>query len=155
MKEIGCVVSVSGDAAVVTMPMSPDCEKCGACVVADEGKELLLLAQNAAGAGQGDTVEIEISAGRVLAAAFIIYMVPVLMTIVGFILGNALSGGDEEANLPILLALAFLVVSFLSVWLYDMRLRRVERRQAVVTRVLSQEEARLHRSRIEPAKLGG
>jgi len=155
VREIGCVVSVKDEAVVVAMPMSPECEKCGACIVAGEGKEVLLLAKNAAGAGAGDTVEIEISAGRVLAAAFIIYMVPIILTIVGFLVGSAITGGDEEANLPIILAVVFLVASFLSVWMYDMRLRRVERRQAVVTRILTEEEARTRRKQIEPAKLGG
>jgi sigma-E factor negative regulatory protein RseC len=155
VKEAGCVVSVNDDAAVVAMPMSPECEKCGSCMIAGEGKEVLLLAKNSAGAGPGDTVEIEISAGRVIAAAFIIYMIPVLMTIVGFLVGNAITGGAEDADLPIVLSVVFLVVSFLCVWLYDLRLRRVERREAVVTRILTGEEAAAHRRQTEPANIGG
>jgi len=155
VRETGCVVSVNDDAAVVAMPKSPECEKCGSCMIAGEGKQVLLLAKNSAGAGAGDAVEIEISAGRVIAAAFIIYMIPVLMTIVGFLVGNAIAGGAEDANLPIVLSVVFLVVSFLCVWLYDLKLRRVERREAVVTRILTDEEAAAHKRRTQPANIGG
>ena len=42
------------------------------------------------------------------AAAFIIYMIPVVMTIIGFLVGNALTGGSETSALPIILAVLFL-----------------------------------------------
>jgi positive regulator of sigma E activity len=80
----------------------------------------------------------------VLAAAFIIYMIPILMTIVGFLVGSAAAGGDPDAGLPIVLAVVFLVVSFVLVWLYDRRLRKAERRHAVVTRTLTEEEVEEH-----------
>jgi sigma-E factor negative regulatory protein RseC len=155
VKEIGCVASVEGDAATVAMPMSGECKKCGLCTVASGGREVLLEARNDAGAGAGDTVEIEIAPGRVLAAAFIIYMIPILMTIVGFLVGSAASGGDPDADLPIVLAVVFLAVSFVLVWLYDRRLRKAERRHAVVTRVLTKEEAEAHARSHSGAHIGG
>ena len=88
------------------------------------------------------------------AAAFTIYMVPVIMTIVGFALGNAVTGGAEDASLPIVLAVAFLGASFIGVWLYDRHLRKAERRQAIVVRVLPEDEAKGH-PRIESITLGG
>lgn len=155
MREIGCVISVKGDIAVVSMPMSGDCERCGACSLGRDGREALLMVRNSVGAGEGDMVEVEIAAGRVIAAAFIVYMIPVLMSIVGFVIGNALSSGDENANLPIFMAVIFVVGSFYGVWLYDKRLRRTERNEAVAVRVLSEEEAELRRKQVTPAKFGG
>ncbi len=154
MREIGCVISVKDDAAIVAMPTSKECERCGACIIAGEGKQVLLLAKNTAGASEGDTVEVEIAPGKVIAAAFIIYVIPILLTIVGFLIGSAMAGGDPDSNIPIVVAIAFLVASFVAVWLYDMRLRRVERRQAIVTRVLSDTECE-ETSRITRVKLGG
>lgn len=155
MREIGCVVSLKGSAAVVAMPVSGACEKCGACMLSGDGREVLLVARNSAGASEGDTVEIEISSGRVVAAAFIIYMIPVFMTIVGFLVGNAISGGADDASLPIVLSVVFLVLSFLGVWGYDRRLRRSERRDAVVARVLSRQEVEEHQRQEHPADFGG
>lgn len=155
MREIGCVISVKGDIVVVSMPMSGDCERCGACSLGGDGREALLMARNAAGAGEGDMVEIEIAAGRVVAAAFIVYMIPVLMSIVGFAVGSALSRGSETANLPIVMAVIFVVASFFGVWLYDKRLRRTERNEAVAVRVLSEDEVELRRKQVTPMRLGG
>jgi sigma-E factor negative regulatory protein RseC len=150
--EVGRVVSVNGNAAVVAMRMSGACEKCGLCLASSDGKEVLLLARNDVGARQGHTVEIEISAGRVLVAAFALYMLPVLMTIVGFLVGSAISGGSEESALPIGLSVVFLIVSFLGVWVFDLKVRRAERRDATVKRILSDEGAS---SPIGIVKFGG
>jgi sigma-E factor negative regulatory protein RseC len=155
MREIGCVASVEGDAAVVAMPGSSNCEHCGICLMAQEGREFLLLARNAAGASPGDTVEVEVEAGRVVAAAFAVYMVPVIATIGGFIVGNAITGGAPDSRLPIILAVACLVASFGMVWAYDLKLRRSERRQAVVTRVLTAEEVELEKKQVRPVRFGG
>jgi len=155
VREIGCVVSLRSDTAVVGMPMSGACKNCGICMIADNGKEVLVLAKNSAGAAEGDTVEIEVRAGKVVAAAFIVYMIPVFMTIIGFVVGNWMAGGAEDANLPIILAVVFLVASFVGVWLYDRRLRKTEEFTAVVTRVLSDEEAEEHHRRVTPVSFGG
>ncbi len=154
MTEVGRVASVNDDGAVVAMQESGSCNKCGLCMASSDGKEVLLLARNEAGAGVGDTVEVEISAGRVLVAAFSLYMLPVLMTILGFVVGSAISDGSEESVLPIALAVAFLVVSFVAVWLFDLKVRKTERIHGTVLRVLSEEEAEAS-PRIEIVKFGG
>jgi len=155
MREIGCVASIEGDAAVVAMTRSSNCEHCGLCLMAREGGEFLLLARNAAGAAPGDTVEVEVEARRVVVAAFAVYMVPVLATIGGFVVGNAITGGAPEAPLPIVLAVVSLAASFAVVWAYDLRLRKAEKQQAVVTRVLTAEEAEAEKRRVKTVRLGG
>lgn len=155
MKEIGCVASIEGDAAVVAMTRSSNCAQCGLCLMADEGREYLLLARNAAGASPGDTVEVEVDAGRVVAAAFAVYMIPVIATIGGFLVGNAVTKGSPRSQLPIALAIGCLVLSFVGVWLYDLRLRRAEKRQAVVTRVLSADEVERDKRQVRPVRFGG
>ncbi len=153
MTETGHVISVSGDSAIVAMRMSGDCKKCGLCMKSSDGKELHLLARNEVDAAQGDVVEIEISPGRVLVAAFAVYMIPVLMTIVGFVVGSSLAEGSEESFLPIGLAMAFLVTSFVIVWLFDRRIRKTDRKDAVIRRVLSEDEVEKHR--VQVVKFGG
>jgi sigma-E factor negative regulatory protein RseC len=153
VREIGCVISVKDDAVVVAMPMSGACEKCGMCIATADRKEVLLLAKNEPGASVGQHVEIEIAAGKVVAAAFIIYMIPIFMTIIGFFVGSA-AAGPGDSQLPIVVAIAFLVLSFIGVWIYDLKLRKVEQRQAVVTRILTEEEAK-DRRRVQPISFGG
>ena len=152
MREVGRVLSVTDDTAKVAMRASGACEKCGLCLSSSDGKEVMLIAKNDVGAAQGEAVEVEVTAGRVLIAAFALYMVPVLMTILGFLVGNSLSGGSEESVLPIVMAVVFLAASFVTVWLFDLRSRKRDRPDARVTRILSDEEAA---SRIRIVTLGG
>ncbi|MCD4690641.1 SoxR reducing system RseC family protein [bacterium] len=154
MREIGRVATVKHDAAVVSMPMSGACERCGVCMVAGDGRNVLLLAKNEVEAVEGDYVEIEISPGRVIAAAFIIYMIPVFLTIAGFVVGHWLSAGDESSTLPIVLAVAFLISSFVGVALYDARLRKVERHEARIIRRLSDDEIREHEHHVQTVTMG-
>lgn len=155
MTETGRVVSVNADAAVVAMRRSQACDKCGMCMASGDGREILLLARNGASAEPGDAVEIEISPGKVLVAAFALYLLPVLMTILGFVVGNSVAGGSEDSFLPIGLAVVFLVVSFVGVWLFDLRIRRTSRRDAVVTRVIPGDDGGDDSRKIEVVKLGG
>ncbi len=67
---------------------------------------------------------------------------------------RAISGGSEESVLPIVLAVAFLVVSFVAVWLFDVKVRKTESRHATVIRVLTEAEAEAS-PRIEIVKFGG
>jgi sigma-E factor negative regulatory protein RseC len=154
VREIGRVATVKQDAAVVSMPMSGACKRCGVCMVSGDGHDVLLLAKNDAGAEEGDHVEIDISPGRVISAAFIIYMVPVFLTIAGFAVGLRIAGGDEESVLPIVLAIVFLIGSFAAVALYDAKLRRVERLEARIIRVLTEDEIEADRHHVTTVTMG-
>ena len=56
---------------------SGDCHKCSGCGAAQEA--MTLTVRNPIGAGVGDLVEIEAQTGPVLAAAAVLYMLPLLL----------------------------------------------------------------------------
>lgn len=67
---------------------SGDCHKCSGCGAA---KEMLLLdVQNPIGARPGDLVVIQSQSGPVLAAAAVLYMVPLVLFFLGYLLGAQL-----------------------------------------------------------------
>ena len=76
---------------------SGDCHKCSGCGAAPE--TLILTAQNPIGAEPGDLVTIESQSGPVLAAAAMLYMLPLVMFFLGYLAGallwdrGALTGG--------------------------------------------------------------
>ena len=76
---------------------SGDCHKCSGCGAAQE--MLLLTVNNPIGAKVGDLVTIESKSGPVLAAAAVLYMLPILLFFVGYLVGaqfwqqGALTGG--------------------------------------------------------------
>ncbi len=87
MKQQGTVVSLSGDtAAVQTVRMSAcggNCQSCGGC-----SDMRTVYAENPINAQIGDTVEIEMPSATVLAAALIVYVIPIAVLIAGYLIGS-------------------------------------------------------------------
>lgn len=69
---------------------SGDCHKCSGCGAAQES--LTLVAQNPVGAGPGDLVVIEARTGPVLAAAAVLYLLPLVLFFLGYLAGSLLWG---------------------------------------------------------------
>ena len=67
---------------------SGDCHKCSGCGAATES--LFLTAKNPIGAREGELVVIQSASGPVLAAAAMLYMVPLALFIGGYLVGEHL-----------------------------------------------------------------
>ena len=127
MGESGMVVGIEGDNALVEMEASKECEACGACRYTETGR-MVASVSNSLSARVGDTVKIDIEPKLVLAAAALIYIMPIVFFFVGYGLLAWIAsslGADSEA-VAIAGGLTFLVLSFLAVRAID--------RQAGVTR---------------------
>ena len=107
MIEIGIVAKTLNGAALVNFQGSEACKKCGACKVFGVGGVMQIEALNEVSAKEGDKVEVEIAPRAVLWSNFLIFIFPVLMLFLGYFLGGQW------------VALAFLVLSFLLLWVYD------------------------------------
>ena len=69
---------------------SGDCHKCSGCGAAQES--LTLVAQNPVGARPGDLVVIKAQTGPVLAAAAVLYLLPLVLFFLGYLAGSLLWG---------------------------------------------------------------
>lgn len=67
---------------------SGDCHKCAGCGAAQQ--IVVFEAVNAIGAIPGQTVTVRSSSGPVLAAAAVLYLMPVMMFFLGYLLGTML-----------------------------------------------------------------
>ena len=67
---------------------SGDCHKCAGCGAVSQ--EMLLKVENTIGAKTGDMVRIESESAPVLRAAAILYLIPVLLFFVGYLIGAML-----------------------------------------------------------------
>lgn len=96
------------------MPKHKACTECGAC----DDKERALAsieAVNEIGAKVGDRVLIELPDKEIIKASLMVYLLPVAMMLIGYLLGNWLiseSGG-------VVSSFAFLALSFFVVRWYD------------------------------------
>ena len=88
---------------------SGDCHKCSGCGAAQE--TLILTAQNPIGAQPGDLVVVSASSGPVLAAAAVLYILPLVLFFAGYALGAALwQRGGLVGGLAALLGVGFAVI---------------------------------------------
>lgn len=69
---------------------SGDCHKCSGCGAVQQ--KLLFTARNPIGAQPGDQVVVETDTGPVLLAALMLYMVPLVLFLVGYLVCHALWG---------------------------------------------------------------
>lgn len=82
-----------GTATVVHMRQSAcsgDCHKCSGCGA--QAETILLKADNPIGARAGDLVKIESATGPVLKAAAMLYVVPMVLFFLGYLVGFLLWG---------------------------------------------------------------
>ena len=107
MQEIGVVEKVNTRAgtAKVTFPRRTECEKCGMCMKHKNGMTVSITVKNTLSAAEGDRVAVGMKDGFVLRAAFIVYVIPVILVGITLALGR---------NLNELLLLGLVVVALLA-----------------------------------------
>ncbi len=146
MQQVGMVVTASPETARVQVQRRTVCGRCGLCgslqTMGGGHRELVVRADNQAGATAGDLVRLETSSSGVLLAAATAYMLPVAGLLLGTAVGSWLAQqgwGQPEVNAP-LGGFGMLAATF---WL----LRRRESRLAgsrllapVITAVLDPDE---------------
>lgn len=117
MNGIGTVVELDGERAKVRVAVSGECGSCAAkshCHGASRTSRIL-VAMNAAHAAVGDTVTFEAHGGRVVLSAALIWIVPILSMIVGYLVGERFGSGI----IPIAAAFGFLALTFVLLKLFD------------------------------------
>ena len=89
MNQVGTVIEVLKDnKAKVNMRKHTACGDCGACQHGKENMNLIIIASNEVNSSVGDLVEIDMETQNVLGAAFIIYVIPLVMLLLGIGGGN-------------------------------------------------------------------
>ena len=144
MREQGVVTRIiPPDGVEVSLQASEACGRCGACHPNTEGR-VCIEAVAISGVKTGDVVEIEISTGGVVATSFVVYLLPVVFLIMGYIFGSTLDGlfsiriSGETGGIAG--AILFFVFSFGVVRWYDQHVRRQGTLRARVIRILPEGE---------------
>ena len=111
------VVATVGEYATVLCDRKSACEgchkqtqgECSVCSLMASGHTMQTRAYNAVGAKVGDTVEIETASSRVLGYAALVFLLPVVMVILGYVLAGYVTDVDawRFATAILLAALTF------------------------------------------------
>ena len=115
MKQKVMVRSVSGETAQVQYHRPTachgECSKCaGGCGAMAAQEEIVVTAQNLIGAKVGDTVYIEGETKKVAWAILLVYVIPVVLFLIGYFLGQQWDRGNLIGILGFFLGLVLAVL---------------------------------------------
>ena len=113
MKKKGIVVSAEGNNAHIRIQRESACGgNCASCA-SSCAKETVVTAFNKAGAAAGDYVELEMESSRVLGAAVLVYVIPLLMLVLGYFIVYFISNSESWGICAgfILMAAAYVVAA--------------------------------------------
>ena len=99
-----------GSAQVVCVRQSAcsgDCHKCSGCGAVEQA--MIFNARNPIGAKAGDIVNVESATGPVLKAAAVLYMLPLLLFIAGYLVGMQWQLGGIAGGLAFALGIGIAV----------------------------------------------
>ena len=86
---------------------SGDCHQCSGCGAAKQA--MLFEARNPIGARVGDVVTVESASGPVLKAAAVLYLLPLVLFIAGYLVGMQWSLGGVMGGLAFALSIVLIV----------------------------------------------
>jgi sigma-E factor negative regulatory protein RseC len=110
MRQVGYVVAVAEGVARVALGEHLECNKCGACLATMGKKRKEIKVKNGIGADVGDRVEVETAPGFTVAAAFLLYIFPIIAAGAGALAGYRLlpaAGLGETAGAGVTAAVFF------------------------------------------------
>ena len=117
MQQIGIVRALEGDFAMVEVSRKSACEGCHAAVdgecsacISFGNKSLSTRAENSIGAKVGDRVLLETSSKTVLLYAVSVFLFPLILGIVGYLIGNLFTVTTAYIGAVLGFALAFVIV---------------------------------------------
>lgn len=120
MEIVGTVIAIDGENATVSVKRVSACgENCANCKGACETTKTTAVVKNSAGACIGDVVKIESESSQVIRAAVVLYIVPVVVTILVAALVFGL--GFSDLYVFIFAALGFFT-SFLGIKFFEKKI---------------------------------
>jgi len=87
MREQGLVMEIENDQVVIQLARTSACDQCGACSMGAHDQEMLLRAENQCNAKPGDHVYLELQQENFFKAVSIMYGLPLVGLIIGFLAG--------------------------------------------------------------------
>ncbi len=143
MIEQGEVIETAGSRARLRLPRNDSCLACGLCLFGGDGRGMILEAENSAGAGTGDRVEVELERRDPLAAAGLLFGLPLLAMLAGAGAGWALAGqlGFSPDGGAVLLGALLTAGTFVLVRRREIRRKKNRGKGPRILRVLPRDRA--------------
>lgn len=142
MEKEAWVVDVNGDEVRLRYTRHSACRKCGACLVLGNslGEQEIVLPKDQLDLAKGDRVAIGLKESSILKASFMVYALPLILFLLGYLggahLGSGFMGEALAEAAGLLGGVLALALAYGGLYLYDRRLQKTERYQPYIARVL-------------------
>ncbi|MGX8797678.1 SoxR reducing system RseC family protein [Fusibacter sp. JL298sf-3] len=127
MTKYGTIVALKNGKATLQVPRSTACgDKCGSCSSHCNQGRIEIDVKNSLNAHIGDRIEVESATQMVLGAAFLVYIVPLMMLFLGIFLTNLIMNKlsiNSNDLVSVLVGLFFLSLTFVFIRFYDRKRR--------------------------------
>ena len=131
MEQIGVVKKTENNFAYVAVNRVSACgENCAHCKGGCTPSNVTAKAENPIGAEAGDSVKIETDTGKVLFASFVLYIVPVLLTIFFAVITKAMT---DNALVLIMVSCAVFFGVFLLIHKWDKKIAPIP----IITKIVN------------------
>lgn len=140
MKEIGEIIELEGNQAIVRIQRSSACGKCGACKFGASRDGMLLSTYNHLNGKPGDFVEIELESSSIVKASIIVYLIPLLGLIIGVVVGYFLAGffNLDSGLLGAIGGILFTALTFLGIKAIDPLLKEKDTYSPKMVSIINQ-----------------
>jgi positive regulator of sigma E activity len=140
MRSIAYVVKTGPEGADVLLGKHAQCVRCGGCLAAADDTQRRIKVSNEIGAAEGVRVEIEVSPGLLVGAAFLMFMLPVFVALAGGYAGYRLAGA--LGGPPTLIGIGLGCLAFAASFLVLKVMGESGRKSALprIIRILSEDE---------------
>ncbi len=126
MNKLGIITEVKGDTALVMVAKSEACgTSCGCGALTRTGNQMkqdnhhYIKVKNTINGEVGDPVNIEFATNKLLSTSALIYLLPLIMLVIGIIIGNAVQGENPSELISFLIGIVALISSYLILSIVD------------------------------------
>jgi len=143
MQEVGIVTALRGDIALVNVKRQQgSCDGCpgGTLCTSTGGDEALIEAINEAGAKEGDRVRVHFRSMSYLKGILLVYALPVLMLIVGAVIGrefiSPLLPSHNPEGISAFTGFGFFAITFIGLRIVSKRIQNKGRYTPVIVEIV-------------------
>jgi sigma-E factor negative regulatory protein RseC len=138
-EENGIVIGLRGGKARIRLERQEACSGChGLCLFDENSRSMVAEAENALGARVGDRVKIELAGEGAARSGFILYILPLLSFLAGFVAGDAVgrSIGINSEVAGVISGIALVALTYFVIHRWQRRRNRTGRQLMRVVRIL-------------------
>ncbi|MCC5911525.1 MAG: SoxR reducing system RseC family protein [Clostridiaceae bacterium] len=144
MRQCGTVTKINKNFGKVIIERNSSCGSCTACKMGHEDMKMEVDALNQINAKVGDRVELDMEGQHVLKAAFIVYVIPLIMLVIGLVLGNAILSifleGDHIEIYAAVIGFIFMTLAFVGIKMKEKNIKSNKNFTPVITAIIDKEE---------------